>query len=93
MTITTNDIEMSLSEHLEELRQRMFLSFGVFLAFSWLRVGTPLGPRGRRTIAVGARLLLQGIREAQLVPPAPFHNRARPGSKAQRTSSYVHRRC
>ena len=39
MTITTNDIEMSLSEHLEELRQRMFLSFGVFLAFTGVGLG------------------------------------------------------
>ena len=39
MTITTNDIEMSLSEHLEELRQRMFLSFGVFLASTCVGLG------------------------------------------------------
>nr|BCG67675.1 Sec-independent protein translocase component TatC [Haptophyceae sp. NIES-3900] len=36
MDSNLTDIEMSLSEHLEELRQRMLLSFGVFITATFL---------------------------------------------------------
>jgi sec-independent protein translocase protein TatC len=60
--LTANDVEMSLSEHFEELRQRMLLSLGVFLA------ATCVGLSFIKKIVVLLQAPALGVKFLQLAP-------------------------